>query len=234
MVLFNCLKNSPLRPSPDPRFQFTLNLPNSLTFLRIFFVPFLVGIILAPPWALAENPLIANTIELREMLGVGLFLAASMTDWLDGYFARKRNQVTTLGVLLDPVADKLLMSAAFIALVETQVAPAWMVIIIVGRELAVTGLRAVASSAGVILKASIWGKYKTGSQVIAIVLLILTNSLARWGRYERRAVVALWLVMVLAVISAADYFMRFHRLLGSKPTAAPEPDSGVKAGASEN
>ena len=189
-----------------------LNLPNSLTILRIFFGPFLVGILLAPPWALRGDPLIVEKITLREMLAVGLFLAASLTDALDGWVARRRNQVTALGALLDPVADKLLMCAAFIALVEKQFAPAWMVIIIVGRELAVTGLRSVATSLGIILSASRWGKYKTGSQVVAIVLLILTNSLARWGRYERWAVVALWVVMILAIVSAADYFLRFQRL----------------------
>src|SRR5262245_38038408 len=189
-----------------------LNLPNTLTILRIFFVPFLVGILLAPPWALAENPPIAQTIELREMLGVVLFLAASLTDWLDGWLARRRNQVTELGALLDPIADKLLMCAAFIALVEKEFAPAWMVIIIIGRELAVTGLRSVASTLGIVLAASRWGKYKTASQVVAIVLLILTNSLTRWGRYERLAVAAVWVTMILAVVSAGDYFMRFQRM----------------------
>jgi CDP-diacylglycerol--glycerol-3-phosphate 3-phosphatidyltransferase len=200
-----------------------LNLPNSLTILRIFLVPFLVGILLAPPWALADDPIIARTIHLREMLGVALFLLASLTDWLDGYLARRRNQVTKLGALLDPIADKLLMCAAFIALVEKQFAPAWMVIIIVGRELAVTGLRSVASSVGVVVSASIWGKYKTISQVVAIVLLILTNSLARWGRYEGIAVVALWVVMILAVISAADYFIRFHRVIGGAKGSSAGP-----------
>jgi CDP-diacylglycerol---glycerol-3-phosphate 3-phosphatidyltransferase len=217
MLGFNPLKDKgffvtlPATQAPVPQM---LNLPNTLTVLRIFFVPFLVGILLAPPWALLENPLIANRIELREMLAVVLFLAASLTDWLDGWLARRRNQVTTLGALLDPLADKLLMSAAFIALVEKQFAPAWMVIIIVGRELAVTGLRSVASSIGVVVSASIWGKYKTVSQVVAIVLLILTNSLSRWGRYEYLAVAALWVVMTLALVSAADYFFRFYHRYG--------------------
>jgi CDP-diacylglycerol--glycerol-3-phosphate 3-phosphatidyltransferase len=198
-----------------------LNLPNSLTLLRIFFVPFLVGILLAPPWALADDPLIMNTVRLREILGVSFFLAASLTDWLDGYLARRRNQVTRLGTLLDPLADKLLMSAAFIALVEERYAPAWMVIIIVGRELAVTGLRSVAAASGVVMPASRWGKFKTGSQVVAIVLLILTNSLERWGRYEWLAVGALWIVMLLAVFSAVDYFFSFHRRLGGSGGPGP-------------
>lgn len=191
-----------------------LNLPNALTILRIFFVPFLVGILLAPPWALADDPIVIEKVHLREMLGVFVFLAASLTDWLDGWLARRRNQVTTLGALLDPIADKLLMCAAFIALVELRFAPAWMVIIIVGRELAVTGLRAVAASYGTEIPASVWGKYKTGSQVIAIVLLILTKSLERWGRFEWLAVAALWVVMILALVSAADYLLGFRRLIG--------------------
>ena len=211
MIWFNLLKNNVLSASNQTTQPPMMNLPNTLTVLRIFFVPFIVGILLAPPWALAENPLIADTIELREMLGVGLFLAASLTDWLDGYIARRRHQVTTLGTLLDPLADKLLMSAAFIALVERQFAPAWMVIVIVGRELAVTGLRAVAASTGTVVSASVWGKLKTASQVVAIVLLILTNSLVRWGRYEGLAVLALWVTMILAVASAAHYFLRFRR-----------------------
>ncbi len=191
-----------------------LNLPNALTILRIFFVPFLVGVLLAPPWALADDPMIMNTVRLREMLGVGIFLAASITDWLDGWLARRRNQVTPLGTLLDPIADKLLTSSAFIALVEERFAPAWMVIIIVGRELSVTGLRAVAASRGTIVGASGWGKIKTAAQVVAIVLLILTNSLERWGRYEWIAVGALWIVMILAVVSAVEYCARFRAALG--------------------
>ena len=200
-----------------------LNLPNSLTLLRIFFVPFLVGILLAPPWALADDPIILNTVRLREVLGVSFFLAASLTDWLDGYIARRRNQVTRLGTLLDPLADKLLMSAAFIALVEERYAPAWMVIIIVGRELAVTGLRSVAATSGMVMPASVWGKFKTASQVVAIVLLILTNSLERWGRYEWIAVGSLWIVMILAVISAADYFYAFHRRLDQSTGQGTQP-----------
>ncbi len=135
-----------------------------------------------------------------------IFLVAAFSDWLDGWVARRRGQVTTLGTLLDPVADKLLTSAAFISLVEIRLAPAWMVVIIIGREFAVSGLRAAASSYGVTISASVWGKYKTGSQIVAISLLIVTG---RLGEFKGLGEAALWVVMALALLSAADYFYRF-------------------------
>ena len=186
-----------------------LNLPNSLTLTRIFLVPFLVGVLLVDKGALGGNPELVMRLTLREILGVGLFLGASLTDWLDGWFARRRHQVTTLGVLMDPIADKLLVCSAFIALAYNRYAPAWIVILIVGRELAVSGLRSVASAQGIIIPASRWGKFKTGSQVIAVTMLILTNSLEKWGRYDNLATWALYLVMILSVGSAIDYFAAF-------------------------
>jgi CDP-diacylglycerol--glycerol-3-phosphate 3-phosphatidyltransferase len=139
---------------------------------------------------------------------------AALSDWLDGWLARRRSQVTALGALLDPVADKLLTSAAFISLVEMSYqpgavvyVPAWMVVIIVGREFAVSGLRSVASSQGVAIDASVWGKGKTASQVVAISLLIMTSRLGEGFRWLGLA--ALWIVVVLALLSAADYFYRF-------------------------
>lgn len=188
-----------------------LNLPNALTLSRIFLVPFLVGVLLVDKGTLGGNPEVVMRLTLREVLGVGLFLAASLTDWLDGWFARRRGEVTTLGVLLDPIADKLLVCSAFIALAYNRYAPAWIVILIVGRELAVSGLRSVASSMGVVIPASRWGKFKTGSQVIAVTMLILTNSLEKWGRYQSLATYALYVVMVLSVWSAFDYFVGFFK-----------------------
>lgn len=151
----------------------------------------------------------------NEHLGIVIFLAACLTDLLDGYLARKRNEETTLGKLLDPIADKLLMSAAFISLVEVGAAPAWMVVIIVGREFAVTGLRSIAISQGLAIAASPWGKYKTVSQVVAVVLLLLGP--AALGRLDFMGRIALWAVVLLAVLSAADYFLRFSRQLGMLP-----------------
>src|SRR6266705_1294390 len=135
-----------------------MNLPNGLTLMRIFLVPLLVAVLLTK-----NNVLVAALI----------FLAASLTDLLDGYLARKRGQVTTLGTLLDPVADKLLISSAFISLVQLQVVAAWVVVIIVGREFAVTGLRSIASAQGFTIDASDLGKLKMATQVSTITLLIL-------------------------------------------------------------
>src|SRR2546422_10452825 len=126
--------------------------------MRIFLVPFLVAVLLTK-----YNVLVAALI----------FLVAALTDLLDGYIARKRGQVTTLGILLDPVADKLLISSAFISLVQLQYVPAWMVVIIIGREFAVSGLRSIASAQGFMIDASELGKMKMVTQVTAITLLIV-------------------------------------------------------------
>ena len=175
------------------------NLPNSLTTFRIFLVPVLVVVLL-------------TKFEGKEIWAVAIFLVAAGTDALDGYVARRRGQVTALGTLLDPVADKLLISAALISLVEEGLAPAWMVVIIVGRELAVSGLRSLASQRGIEIAASVWGKFKMISQVLAIVLLILDRKLPL--PFSRSGETMLWVVVVLAVFSAADYSLKFYRGLG--------------------
>lgn len=145
-----------------------LNLPNALTISRIFIVPLLVVVLL--------TPYSENWFGLpRHVLGVTLFLGAAFTDYLDGKIARSRHQVSRLGQLLDPIADKLLISAALISLVENQLAPAWAVVIIIGRELAVTGLRSIAATEGVIIPASRMGKFKMLAQVITVALLIVSN-----------------------------------------------------------
>lgn len=181
-----------------------LNLPNSLSLLRIFLVPILVVILL-------------TRFEGKELWGVAVFLLAALTDFLDGYVARRHGQVTTLGQMLDPVADKLLVSAAFISLVQEGLAPAEMVVIIIGREFAVMGLRSVAAARQMIIPASIWGKYKMISQVAAIVLLIFADH--PWGPSamigSKVRIIgwwALWVVVVLAVLSAIDYFLKFSRV----------------------
>ena len=132
-------------------------LPNALTVLRIFLVPILVVFLLTD----------------YRLVGLSVFIIASLTDWFDGYLARTRKQITTLGQLLDPIADKLLVSAAFISLVELGLAPAWMVVIIIGRELAISGLRPIAASHGIIISSSALGKYKTTVQMVTVVLLLL-------------------------------------------------------------
>jgi CDP-diacylglycerol--glycerol-3-phosphate 3-phosphatidyltransferase len=145
-----------------------LNLPNSLTLSRIFVVPLLVVVLLTP---FAEDWLGVG----RHILGVGIFLAAAFTDYLDGRIARSRDQVSRLGKLLDPIADKLLISAALISLVENQLAPAWAVVIIIGREFAVTGLRSIAVEEGIIIAASKMGKFKMLAQVVTVALLIVAS-----------------------------------------------------------
>jgi CDP-diacylglycerol--glycerol-3-phosphate 3-phosphatidyltransferase len=169
-----------------------VNLPNALTLVRIFAVPLLVALLMTK-----DHMLIATVI----------FLAASFTDLLDGYLARKRGQITTLGVLLDPLADKLLISSAFISLIQYEIVPAWMVVVIVGREFAVTGLRSIASSQGFAISASELGKIKMVAQVVAITLLILGHQeipqLAPYGQF------ALYVVVLFAIVSAIDYFRTF-------------------------
>lgn len=142
-----------------------VNLPNALTLLRIFIVPLLVVVLLTP---FSEDWFGVP----RHIFGVLMFLGAAFTDYLDGHFARSRDQVTRLGQLLDPIADKLLISAALISLVENQLAPAWAVVIIVGREFAVTGLRSIAATDGMVIAASRMGKFKMLAQVATVALLI--------------------------------------------------------------
>ena len=144
-----------------------MNLPNFLTLLRIFIVPLLVVVLLTPFSEKFGVP--------RHIFGVMIFLAAAFTDYLDGKFARSRNQVTRMGQLLDPIADKLLISAALISLVENQLAPAWAVVIIIGREFAVSGLRSIAAIDGVVISASKMGKFKMLAQVVTVALLIVSS-----------------------------------------------------------
>jgi CDP-diacylglycerol---glycerol-3-phosphate 3-phosphatidyltransferase len=179
-----------------------MNLPNSLTILRIFCVPLLVVVLLTrqPNLVLFGQPL------HFEIWGVLILLAAAATDAADGYFARKRGEITTLGILLDPIADKLLISAAFISLVEMGLAPAWMVVIIIGREFTVLGLRNIASAEGLTIPASALGKTKMGLQVIAATALILC---AKHRALRPLGKALLWLVVASAVISAVHYFLVF-------------------------
>jgi CDP-diacylglycerol--glycerol-3-phosphate 3-phosphatidyltransferase len=194
----------------------SLNLPNALTLGRIFLVPLLVVVLLTK----FEGRAILGLP--KEVVGAAIFGLASLTDWLDGYLARRRQQVTTLGQLMDPLADKLLVTAAFVSLVQMDLAPAWMVAVILGREFAVTVLRSIAHSRGVVISASPLGKFKMVSQVVAILLLILgpvsdgyLQPLLLLGR------VALWVAVITAVASAVDYYRRFSYVLGRAPSSTP-------------
>jgi CDP-diacylglycerol---glycerol-3-phosphate 3-phosphatidyltransferase len=173
-----------------------MNLPNSLTLVRIFLVPFVVAILLT----MTGN-------ENWALWGVGIFFAAALTDLLDGYLARRRGQVTTLGRLLDPIADKLLVSSALISLVQLRVAPAWMVVIIIAREFAVSGLRSIAAHEGFTIEVSTLGKGKMVTQVAAVMGLILGHQYGGW--LETTAMILLWAVVVVALVSMVQYFREF-------------------------
>lgn len=192
-----------------------MNLPNSLTVLRIFFVPLLIVVLLTR----SPNVELWGFPMHFEFWGVLILLVAAATDWADGYFARRRLQVTTLGILLDPIADKLLISAAFIALVDMRgidgkaLVPAWMVMIIVGREFTVLGLRNIASAEGFTIEASTLGKTKMVLQVCAVAIVIVG---ARHPSLKPLALLLLWLVVISALVSAAQYFLRFWSQLDDR------------------
>jgi len=192
-----------------------MNLPNFLTVLRIFFVPVLIVVLLTR----SPNVELLGFPVHFEVWGVLILLAAAATDWADGYFARRNRQVTTLGILLDPIADKLLISAAFISLVDMRDAnghglvPAWMVVIIIGREFTVLGLRNIASAEGFTIAASTLGKTKMVLQVCCVAVLIAG---ARHPSLRPLATILLWLVVVSALVSAAQYFYRFWNQLDDR------------------
>jgi CDP-diacylglycerol--glycerol-3-phosphate 3-phosphatidyltransferase len=175
-----------------------VNLPNALTIGRIFLVPMLVVVLL-------------TKFEGKELIGAAIFGVASFTDWLDGYLARRRKQVTTLGQLLDPLADKLLITAALASLLQNDVVPAWMVAVILGREFAVTVLRSIAHARGIVIPASPLGKFKMASQVTAILLLILGQH--HLQQFFVIGTVALWVAVITAVVSGVDYYRRFNHVL---------------------
>jgi CDP-diacylglycerol--glycerol-3-phosphate 3-phosphatidyltransferase len=192
-----------------------MNLPNALTLSRIFVVPFLVVVLLS-----SQSPIFPEFYTKYQLLiAVTLFLAAAITDSLDGYFARKRGQVTTLGMLLDPIADKLLISAALISLVKTvSWVPAWLVVLIIGREFVVSGLRNIASAEGFTIDASELGKIKMISQVVAITAIIIASKyrdfeilrhIDSYVHFELLGKTMLYLVGFFAVLSMVQYFRRF-------------------------
>ncbi len=181
-----------------------MNLPNSLTLARIFLVPLLVALLVQ------ERNFISwyGDAISNDLLALLIFWAAAATDLLDGYLARKWKQVTTIGTLLDPIADKLLVSAALIALVQVRVVPGWLVVLLIGREFAVSGLRSIAAAEGYTISASELGKTKTVSQVVAISLLLIgihRPQIRQWAYYS------LYLVVFFSLWSAVAYFSKFWR-----------------------
>lgn len=173
-----------------------INLPNVLTFLRLLLVPLLVAVLL-------------TRYDGWEWAGLGVFLVASFTDFLDGFLARRRKEVTRLGQILDPAADKILTSSAFIALVELGLAPAWIVVVIVAREFAVSTLRTFGATQGITIPAGFSGKVKTVVQMVAISLLIVYDQL---GEFRLLATLSLWAALVISVYSGIEYYVRYARI----------------------
>jgi CDP-diacylglycerol--glycerol-3-phosphate 3-phosphatidyltransferase len=178
-----------------------MNMPNFLTSLRIFSIPVLVAVLL-------------SKFEGKEITAFIIFILAAMTDMLDGLWARRKKQITVYGQLLDPIADKLLIASAFICLVELNAVPAWMVIIIIGREIAVTGFRAIASSKDTHIPASTFGKIKMVSETVTVALLILGKKYL--GPLFFFSQVGLWVVIATAIISAVEYYLKFGSFVLSK------------------
>jgi len=178
-----------------------MNLPNSLTLSRIFLVPLLLVVLLT------------GSFPNREFWGLVVFLAAAATDYFDGYLARRRQQVTNFGKLFDPLADKLLISSCLIALVQLEAAPAWIVVVIVGREFAITGLRSMVAINGITVAASSLGKLKMVSQVVCCGFLIVANPNPE-GLMFRTGQVLLWLTAIISILSMVQYFKVFWGRIG--------------------
>jgi len=187
-----------------------VNLPNYITLTRIFAVPVLI-------WILSSSRFALGVHGEREVLASAVFIAASITDGLDGYLARRRHQITTLGMLLDPLADKLLIAAAFVTLVQLNpsLVPAWMAVVIIGREFLVSGLRSIAAQQGFTIDASDLGKVKMVVQIVVVVLCILNHRWLQWeyGNFvfplDVLARVGIWFMVTLSLVSAVDYFAAF-------------------------
>lgn len=192
-----------------------MNLPNKLTLSRILLIPIFI-ILLSIPfdwgyWNIGETDL-----PISHLVAALIFIIASSTDWIDGYIARKYNLVTNLGKFLDPLADKLLVSAALILLSELGFAPAWVVIIIISREFAVTGLRLVAAGEGIVLAAGKMGKIKTATQMIAIATLLLHNFPFSYLGLPF-ATLMLYIALFFTILSGVDYFIKnWHVMRDSK------------------
>jgi len=192
-----------------------MNLPNKITISRIFLIPIIIIILSIPlDWGVWD---IGNqSLPVVHFVAGILFLIASLTDFLDGYYARKYNLITNMGKFLDPLADKLLVSAAFILAVELNLAPAWIIILIISREFAITGFRLVASGEGIVLAASSMGKLKTVFQILAVALLLLHNFPFSYVGIPVDMIV-LYIALILTIWSGVEYFIKnWHVMRDSK------------------
>lgn len=190
-----------------------MNIPNKITITRICLIPLFMIFLLAP-LDFGNFTVLNVTLPITDLIAAIIFILASTTDWLDGYYARRYKLVTNLGKFLDPLADKLLITAAFISLVELQMMPAWMAIVIISREFAVTGIRLVAAAEGSVIAASPLGKLKTVFQIIAISALMLHN-VPFEGLNIPFDMIMLWVATILTIISGVDYFVKNKQVLFS-------------------
>jgi CDP-diacylglycerol--glycerol-3-phosphate 3-phosphatidyltransferase len=189
-----------------------VNLPNSITLSRIAAVPVLI-------WALSPKFPLHGAHGEQEIFASAIFILASITDGVDGYLARRRGQITTLGMLLDPLADKLLVATAFILLVayNPQIVPPWIAVLVIGREFLVSGLRSIASSEGFTIEASELGKLKTVIQIVSVAAAILNHRWEYWNlggfiiSLHLIAVTAIYWMATVSIISAVDYFVGFWK-----------------------
>lgn len=179
-----------------------MNLANKLTLIRIILVPFFLIFIS-----------IDNIYSI--IIATVIFIIAALTDKLDGYIARSRNQITKFGKFMDPLADKLLVTSALVALVEYGMVPTWMAMIIIGREFAVTGLRSIAASEGIVIAASWWGKIKTVTQMIAIICALITL-IFRWQYLKNVTYIILIIAVIATLVSGIDYFVKNKKAISMK------------------
>lgn len=192
-----------------------MNIPNRITLSRIVLIPVFILILTLPTdwgsWVIGTT-----SLPVAHFIAGLIFIIASGTDWLDGYYARKHNLVTNLGKFLDPMADKLLVLAAYVLLIELNIVPAWIIIVILSREFAVTGLRLVAAGEGIVLAASSMGKWKTVFQLLSIIFLLLHDfpfSYLGWPV----GTILLYLAFIMTVLSGVDYFIKnWHVMRESK------------------
>ncbi|MGE5673093.1 MAG: CDP-diacylglycerol--glycerol-3-phosphate 3-phosphatidyltransferase [Mycobacterium leprae] len=196
-----------------------MNLPNLLTTARILLVPVFLYAFLTHR-------------QVGGLIAAAVFIIAAITDSLDGYLARKNKLVTRLGKFLDPLADKLLVTAALVSLVQLGLISTWVAMVIIGRELAVTGLRAIAAAEGTVIAAGPWGKAKTVVQICFIVAAILTRALPRffWLKYLADFLFTplLWAAVLLTIWSGVDYFVAYYRGLKAQKATPPAPRRPLK------
>lgn len=188
-----------------------MNLPNKITVSRVLLIPIFI-IFMIIDFGMGELSFGGVTLSVERLIGTFIFIVASMTDWLDGYLARKHNLVTNMGKFLDPLADKLLVSAAFIILVEMHLAASWIVIVIISREFAVTGLRLLLAGEGEVVAANSLGKIKTVAQLLAIILLLFDNAFFALANIPAGEIM-LYIALIFTIWSGADYFYKNRHVL---------------------